>query len=132
MLDVTPNKEILKIKNTMFWGFSGKQFTAFFLGMIVGTVVFIFAPVPLFLKPSLLLVSMGIVMLPMLFQLDGMNFFQFIGALIETLLVKPLVCENNIDKEVGIDARNRNRQKGHGKGRKAKDVSGYNTDKAFI
>ncbi len=119
MLEVTPNKEILKIKNTMFWGFSGKQFTAFVLGMIVGTVLFVFAPVPLFLKPAVLLISMGIVMLPMLFHLDGMNFFQFVGALFETLLDKPLVCENNIDKEVGVDARNRNRQKRHGKGKKA-------------
>ena len=100
--------------------------------MIVGTVLFVFAPVPLFLKPTVLLITMGAIMLPILFKVDGMNFFQFIGALIETLLDKPLVCENNIDKEVGIDARNRNRQKGHGKGRKAKDVSGYNTDKAFI
>lgn len=119
MLEVTPNKEILKIRNTMFLGFTGKQVAAFFLGMIVGTLLFIFSPAPLFLKPLLLLVAIGTVMLPMLFNVDGMNFFQFIGALIESGLGKPLVCENNIDKEVGIDARNRNRQKGYGKGRKA-------------
>lgn len=119
MLEVTPNKEILKIRNTMFWGFSGKQFTAFVLGMIVGTVLFIFAPVPLFLKPTVLLISMGIVMLPMLFELNGMNLFQFMSAVNETMFGKPLVCENSIDKEVGINARNRNRQKRYGKGRKA-------------
>ncbi len=118
MLEVTPNKQILKIKNTMFWGFSGKQFGAFLLGMVVGTVMFVFLPVPMFLKPLILLVSMGIVMLPLLFKYDGMNLIQFIGAIMETL-GKPLVCENNIDKEVGINARNRNRQKGYGKGKKA-------------
>ncbi|MBQ8318899.1 MAG: PrgI family protein [Lachnospiraceae bacterium] len=119
MLEVTPNKEILKIKNTMFFGFSGKQFMAFCIGMVVGTVLFIFAPVPLFLKPTVLLISMGLIMLPMLFELDGMNLFQFIKSVNETLFGKPLVCENNIDKEVGIDARNRNRQKRSNKGRKA-------------
>lgn len=119
MLEVTPNKEILKIKNTMFWGFSGKQFTAFLLGMVVGTVLFLFAPVPLFLKPTVLLIAMGTVMLPILFERDGMNLFQFIRAINETMFGKPLVCENNLDKEVGIDARNRNRQKRHGKGKKA-------------
>lgn len=119
MLEVTPNKELLKIKNTMFLGFTGRQIIAFFLGMVVGTILFVITPIPLFLKPALLLVSMGVVMLPLLFSWDGMNLFQFILAVIDSFCGKPLVCENTIDKEVKIDARNRNRKKRSCKNKKA-------------
>ena len=116
LLEVTPNKEILKIKNTMFLGFTGRQMLAFGLGMAVGTILFVVTPIPLFLKPALLLVTIGVVMLPLLFSWDGMNLLEFARAVFDSLWGKPLVCENNIDKEVGVNARNRNRKKGHDKG----------------
>lgn len=127
MLEVTPNKELLKIKNTMFLGFTGRQVIAFFLGMVVGTILFLVVPIPLFLKPALLLIAIGVVMLPLLFSWDGMNLLQFIGAIIDSFWGKPLVCENNIDKEVRINGRNRNREKRYGKNKKTKNMSGYDT-----
>ncbi len=123
MLSVKPNKEIFKIKNTMFQGFTGGQFFAGIIALVVGVIVFNILPFPIFIKPFFMLAAMGVILIPAFFKYDGMNFFQFIWAIIRTGTSKPLLMEN--DKwEVELSGTG-HRKKRFGKGKKIESMSGY-------
>lgn len=92
MLEVKPNKEILKIK-TSIMGVSPWQLGWIIAGIIAGSVVYYILPFPAALRTPcvvpvvLFFCSVGFI------DIDGMNLFQLIKAVITTgrLYRRPLV-----------------------------------------
>ena len=107
MLEVKPNKEILKIKNTMFFGFTGFQALMISAGLIAGTLLFILLPFHPMINTFVLsivvvvCVSLGIV------EINNMSLFKFVLVLAKNRKIckKPWLFEN--DKEVAKDDKHR-------------------------
>ncbi len=101
MLETKPNKEILKIKNKMFFGFTAYQFFMLLLGLIIGTVLFVILPFHDMIKAVILAVIVSLFTSAAMVQFNNMNLFQLVATVIESrrLSKKPFTVETERRKE---------------------------------
>jgi len=102
MLETKPNKEILKIKNKMFFGFTAYQFFMLLLGLITGAVLFVVLPFHDMIKAVILAVVVSLFTAAAMVQFNNMNLFQLIAAIIQSkkLSRKPFTVETERRKEM--------------------------------
>lgn len=102
MLEIKPNKEILKIKNKMFFGFTAYQFFMLLLGLITGAVLFVVLPFHDMIKAVILAVVVSLFTAAALVRVNNMNLFQLIAAVMESkrLSRKPFTVETERRKEM--------------------------------
>ena len=113
MLEVKPNKEILKIKSTRFWGFAAKEFTAAAAALITGAVIFIALPYPEVVKAIILVPVAMLICALGFFELDGMSAWEFLKAFFSACSDKTLLLESDIKEKGGKvnGCRNRNKKR---------------------
>lgn len=101
MLEKKPNKEILKIKNKMFFGFTAYQFFMLLLGLITGSVLFVVLPFHDMIKAIILAVVVSLFTAAAVVQVNNMNLFQLVATIIENrrLSRKPFTVERERGKE---------------------------------
>lgn len=97
MITVEPNKEILKVKNTMYYGFEAKQLAAMALGVVCGIVFFIFIPWIYPLKCLLLVFVTAIIMSFGFIEINNKSLFKFFIKVVSASgMTGPLVVRQNI------------------------------------
>lgn len=101
MLEIKPNKEILKIKNKMFFGFTAYQFFMLLLGLITGTALFIVLPFHEMVKAVILAVVVSLFTAAAMVRYNNMNLIQLIAAVIESRMLskKPFTVETERRRE---------------------------------
>ena len=109
MLEVKPNKEILKIKTSML-GFTTGEVVSITLGMIAGSITYFVFPVPFLKFPVVAVVVIFICSFGFI-NLDGMNVWQIIKAMISTWRMHrhPLVLRGRREDYNGRDNNNAER-----------------------
>ncbi|MGN0390692.1 MAG: hypothetical protein ACI4L2_07740 [Wujia sp.] len=108
MLEVKPNKEILKI-HTYWMGVTPFQAACMVMGLITGSIAYYFLPIPEFIKAPVvapivvLFCSLGF------FTMDGMNLFQIVSAMFQTwrMYRHPLVIRGRKEDINGTDNNNK-------------------------
>lgn len=127
MLEVKPNKEILKIKTSIL-GFTPVQIASVSIGMIAGTVTYYILPVPDFFKFPIISVIVILICSFGFYSLDGMNVFQIIGAMILTWRIykHPLVLRGRREDYNGNDSNNYEERLDAGQ-YETNEKSGYHT-----
>lgn len=80
MLEVKPNKEILKIKSSIYLGFTLYQIICFALGIVAGGAIFVLLPVFDMLKVFLMVFVVGIFSFAGFYEYNHMNIFQLLIA----------------------------------------------------
>lgn len=110
MLEVKPNKEILKIKTSML-GFTPGQVASITLGMIAGSITYFVLPVPDFCKIPVIAVIVVFICSFGFVNVDGMNVWQIIRAMISTWRMHrhPLVLRGRREDYNGSDNNNAER-----------------------
>ena len=97
MITVEPNKEILKVKNTMYYGFEAKQLASMVLGVVCGIVFFIVLPWIYPLKCMLLVLCTSILMAFGFIEINNMSLIKFILKIISaSRMMQPLVIKQDI------------------------------------
>ena len=97
MITVEPNKEILKVKNTMYYGFEAKQLASMVLGVVCGIVFFIVLPWIYPLKCMLLVLCTSILMAFGFIEINNMSLVKFILKIISaSRMMQPLVIKQDI------------------------------------
>lgn len=97
MISVEPNKEILKVKNTMYFGFEARQLACMAAGCIIGILLFIALPWMYPFKCMLLVVVVAVFMAVGFFEINNMSLFKCAGKIIFSAgMAKPLVMRQNI------------------------------------
>lgn len=97
MITVEPNKEILKVKNTMYYGFEAKQLASMVLGVVCGIVFFIVLPWIYPLKCMLLVLCTAILMAFGFIEINNMSLIKFILKIISaSRMMQPLVIRQDI------------------------------------
>ena len=126
MLEAKSNKEILKIKTSML-GFTPGQVVSITLGMIAGSITYYVLPVPDFFKLPVVAVVIIFICSFGFVNVDGMNVWQIIRAMISTWRMNrhPLVLRGRREDYNGSDNNNAER---HDTGPNEKnEKSGYYT-----
>lgn len=95
MLEVNPNKEILKI-HTSFMGVTAWQGIWMVAGVIAGSVVYFILPFPSAVKAPMIIPIVVFFAAVGLVNIHGMNLGQVLAAMIQTARLKkhPLILEN--------------------------------------
>lgn len=108
MLEVKKNKELLKIQNTMYLGFTAWQFLWMLFGIILGSILFYILPFHEMVKATLLVVVIFFFGSVGFLKPFGLNMFKFIGCLIEShrLNRHPLVPGNG-KEELNVIRKNK-------------------------
>ncbi|MBP3621502.1 MAG: PrgI family protein [Lachnospiraceae bacterium] len=83
MLEVKPNKEILKIKNTMFLGFTGFQALMIGAGLITGTLLFLLLPFHPLINTFILVVVVVVFVTIGMIEINNMSLLKFIFVFIK-------------------------------------------------
>lgn len=99
MLEVKPNKEVLKIKYKIL-GFTSYQFFMICAGLISGTILFLFLPFHQMINAFILsIVVLMFVSLAMI-NINNMNLFVFILTLLKNRKIckKPYLFENRKER----------------------------------
>lgn len=104
MLEVKPNKEILKIKNIVFLGLSLWEIGWICSGIIVASLVYFVIPLPAFIKGELIFPIVAFFSVVGFHKIDGMNLFEFVFATISTrrMRKKTLILESR-EEDVNED-----------------------------
>ena len=107
MLEAKSNKEILKIKTSML-GFTPGQVVSITLGMIAGSITYYVLPVPDFFKLPVVAVVIIFICSFGFVNVDGMNVWQIIRAMISTWRMNrhPLVLRGRREDYNGSDNNN--------------------------
>lgn len=107
MLEAKPNKEILKIKTSML-GFTPGQIASVTVGMIAGSITYFVLPVPDFFKIPVIAVIVVFICSFGFVNVDGMNVWQIIRAMISTWRMHrhPLVLRGRREDYNGSDNSN--------------------------
>lgn len=110
MLEAKSNKEILKIKTSML-GFTPGQVVSITLGMIAGSITYYVLPVPDFFKLPVVAVVIIFICSFGFVNVDGMNVWQIIRAMISTWRMNrhPLVLRGRREDYNGSDNNNAER-----------------------
>ena len=110
MLEVKPNKEILKIKTSML-GFTPGQVASITVGLIAGSITYFFLPVPDFCKIPVIAVVVVFICSFGFVTMDGMNVWQIIQAMFFTWRMNknPLVLRGRREDYNGSDNNNAER-----------------------
>lgn len=94
MITVEPNKEILKVKNTMYYGFEAKQLAGMVTGCIAGILIFILIPWIYPVKCMLVVIIMILCMSAGFGEINNQSLFKFIGKILHYMSIKkPLVVK---------------------------------------
>ena len=97
MITFEPNKEILKVKNTMYYGFEAKQLASMVLGVVCGIFFFIVLPWIYPLKCMLLVLCTSILMAFGFIEVNNMSLIKFILKIISaSRMMQPLVIKQDI------------------------------------
>ena len=110
MLEAKSNKEILKIKTSML-GFTPGQVVSITLGMIAGSITYYVLTVPDFFKLPVVAVVIIFICSFGFVNVDGMNVWQIIRAMISTWRMNrhPLVLRGRREDYNGSDNNNAER-----------------------
>ena len=110
MLEAKSNKEILKIKTSML-GFTPGQVVSITLGMIAGSITYYVLPEPDFFKLPVVAVVIIFICSFGFVNVDGMNVWQIIRAMISTWRMNrhPLVLRGRREDYNGSDNNNAER-----------------------
>ena len=101
MLEVKPNKEILKIKSTFFLGFTGFQFFMMGAGILAGTILYMFLPFHPLIKSFILCIVVAIFICMAMIKINNMDLFKFLIVLLKNKRIckKPFTVEREFEKE---------------------------------
>lgn len=77
MLEIKTNKEILKIKNRIYLGFTAYQFGMLIGGLVTGTAVFLILPVHMLIRVMIMVVIIAFFVAAGMININNMSLFKF-------------------------------------------------------
>lgn len=96
MVNVEPNKELLKVKNTMYFGFTAWELSMLVSGLVSGITLFLIMPFIYPLKVMVLTIVLGVFTAAGFIQINNMNLFRFAGKIIQfKRMNRPLVMKQD-------------------------------------
>lgn len=96
MIEVKTNKEIMKIKNTMFYGFSGKQFFLLICGFICGVLIFLLLPFHIIIRLLFMNVTVAAFVFSGIYSINNLSPGKLLAEMINTMKMRtePLIMDD--------------------------------------
>lgn len=123
MYDIKTNKEILKIKSRIFFGFTNFQAAMLICGFVVGTLLFVVLPFHMLIRVFIMVLAVGLFVTAGMIEINNMPLMKFLIISIRNRKInnKWWIYENNRKELKILDSRTKRAFKNQA-GKKVKDT----------